>query len=273
MEREAVVEGLTGDALAEALLQAPDLPSLPHVLLEIYQLLFSDVAGVDRIAVLLETDAALTARTLRLANSAYYRMPREVVRVDEAVSRIGPFDVWWLLFTTEVKGLFFGIDRQLMDMEGFWRHSLFTACASRSLAEYHGIGVPGDFFVAGLLHDIGKLLLLQQLPVEYGPLLAEAAETGQTLSLLEQERLGLGHALIGGRLLEAWGLPELVVSQALQHHRAIEEISASSLVAVANQAAHMLLDEISSPTVEAFLEDGLISSIEADYRQRVEMIL
>ncbi len=253
------------------ILREASLPSLPHVLLEIYELLHSEVAGAEEMVRLLESDAGLTARTLRLANSAYYGHGDEVTQVTRAVLRIGPFDLWWLLFTTEVKGMFFGIDSRLMDMERFWRHSLFTACAARELSGWRQLGRPGDLFVAGLLHDVGKLLLLHRLPVEYGEVLAAVAEGG---ALVEQEQrlLGFSHADIGGLLLAHWQMPDLFVRAAERHHREPGQESEEGLVATADRLAHEILEGAEGEVAEG-LEPALVRAVENDYRALVERIL
>lgn len=223
----------------EHLIQNASLPTFSHVLLEIYDLLSSDTAGVDQIAQLLQTDAALSARTLKLANSAYYASSRNIGTIPHALTRIGPFDLWWLLFTTEVKSLFYGIDQELMDMEKFWRHSLLVACVSRTLAEHHRCGEPREQFVAGLLHDIGKLLVLQRIPIEYGTLLERAAQ-GESLVELERAELGFTHADAGGDLLDRWKLPHHLVYRVRTHHQKTPYLTAENLVSAADRLAHRM---------------------------------
>ncbi|HEB96619.1 MAG TPA: HDOD domain-containing protein [Sedimenticola thiotaurini] len=255
----------------EGVLQGARLPSMPHVLLEIYDLLHSEVAGVEQIVALLESDTGLAARTLRLANSACYGRAEPVSRVARAVLRVGPFDLWWLLFTTEVKNLFFGIDSRLMNMELFWRHSLFTACASREISGWHQIGRPGDLFVAGLLHDVGKLLLLQRMPVEYGALLAD---TDDAATLVQRERgeFGFTHAQAGGRLLAHWRMPELLVAAASRHHDASPGDGGPAVVALANRLAHEVLDERPAASPET-VEPALVEAAQADYEALIGRIL
>lgn len=255
----------------ELLIQNASLPSFSHVLLEIYDLLSSDTAGAEQIAQLLQTDAALSARTLKLANSAYYASSREIGTVLQALTRIGPFDLWWLLFTTEVKSLFYGIDQSLMDMEKFWRHSLLVACVSRILAEHHRCGESRELFVAGLVHDIGKLLLLQQIPIEYGALMERSAQ-GESLIELEQTELGFTHADAGGELLERWKLPPNLVLSVRIHHQERAPLTPQNLVAAADSLAHRMDgmerdDEVVDP------EQSIIDASERLYRRLVDLVL
>jgi putative nucleotidyltransferase with HDIG domain len=226
----------------DELVQNARLPSLSTVLMEVYELLSDNLAGADRIATLLESDAALAARTLRLANSAFYGASRKIPTVKEALVLIGPADLWWLLFTTEVKTLFYGIDQRLMDMEKFWRHSLMVAATGRVLSERKGIGVSREIFVAGLLHDLGKLLLLQHWPIEYGGVL-ERARQGEAPLDAEVNAFGFTHADVGGRLLERWQLPEKLVTLVRSHHFADDLPEEVALVRTANQLVHRIEEQ------------------------------
>lgn len=256
----------------ERMIQNAGLPSFSHVLLEVYDLLSSETAGVGQIARLLQTDAALTARTLKLANSAYYACSGTIATVDRALTRIGPFDLWWLLFTTEVKSLFYGIDQHLMDMEKFWRHSLMVACVSRCMAEQQRCGDPREMFVAGLLHDIGKLLLLQRIPIEYGALL-ERMEAGESLVDLERAELGFTHSDAGGALLDRWKLPAQLVARVRSHHQQSAELKPENLVAEANRLAHRMFDGDTERRGEADPQQAIIDASEILYRRLEELVL
>ena len=266
-------ERKTGDRPSlELLIENAALPSFSHVLLGIYDLLSSTTAGANQIAQLLQTDAALSARTLKLANSAYYASTREIDTVLQALTRIGPFDLWWLLFTTEVKSLFYGIDQQLMDMEKFWRHNLLVACVSRTLAEHHRCGDPRELFVAGLLHDIGKLLLLQSIPIEYGALLERAA-LGESLVELETTELGFTHADAGGELLARWKLPHKLVLCVRSHHKESAPLSPLNLVAAADCLAHRMDATTQDSEQESSQEQPVIDASEKLYQRLVALVL
>ena len=264
--------GKTDRPSLELLIQNAGLPSFSHVLLEIYDMLSSDTAGADQIAQLLQTDAALTARTLKLANSAYYSCSRKIGTITQALTRIGLFDLWWLLFTTEVKSLFFGIDRQLMDMETFWRHSLLVACVSRTLAEQQRCGEPRELFVAGLVHDIGKLLILQRIPIEYGTLLERAA-LGESLIELESTVLGFTHADAGGELLDRWKLPHDLVICVRGHHQAYEPLTPRNLVAAADRLAHLLDAPPENRESGTNAEQTAMEAGERLFRRLVDLVL
>ncbi len=256
----------------ELLIQNAGLPSFSHVLLEVYDLLSSETAGIDQFAELLQTDAGLSARTLRLANSAYYASSREIGTIQEALTRIGPFDLWWLLFTTEVKSLFYGIDQQLMDMEKFWRHGLLVACVSRTMAERLHCGEPGEMFVSGLLHDIGKLLILQRLPIEYGALL-ERSVLGESLVELENTEFGFNHADAGGELLDRWKLPHHLALRVRSHHQESIPLTQQNLVAAANKLAHRIDAMVENDEHGTCPEQPVIDASEKLYHRLVDLVL
>ncbi|MCP3870168.1 MAG: HDOD domain-containing protein [Gammaproteobacteria bacterium] len=267
---EARSEASAPEGLDNLIRQAV-LPSLPHVLLEVYDILASEVSSSKQIAALLETDAGLTARALRLGNSAFYGMSRKVSSVSEVMLLIGAFDLWWLLFTTEVKDLFFGIDRQLMDMNRFWKHSLFTACASRVISEKYRLGRPGELFVSGLLHDIGKLLMLQQIPVDYHMVLKRASE-GEVLIDVERDLLGYTHEQASAALLEHWKLPASLISAVGEHHLEVDTLSDKLVVAAANRLAHRVLEESEEELPEEVLKIDVNTEINPLYERMVNFV-
>jgi HD-like signal output (HDOD) protein len=253
------------------LIKHAKLPSLPHVLIEIYKELESDTAGIERMIQLLETDPGLATRALQLGNSAYYGAAKQITRVEDAILRVGPFDLWALLISTEVKSLFFGIRPDLMDMNSFWRHSLFTACACRILAEQQRPGAAGDLFIAGLIHDIGKLLFLQLTPIEYADVLNRYTG-GDDGAALEQELLGIDHAQLGARLFRVWRLPTQLVELTAGHHTSAPLPERVALLRQANSLAHDYLDHNSSrdgPTPP----DSVMRPIVTLFQQLTELVL
>lgn len=248
------------------------LPSLPHVLIEIYKELESKVAGIDRMIQLLETDPGLTARTLHIGNSAYYGTGKPVTRVEDAILRVGPFDLWALLISTEVKSLFFGIRPDLMDMNRFWLHSLFTACACRVLAERQQLDSAGDLFVAGLLHDIGKLLFLQMVPIEYADVINRFTG-GDEGAALEVELLGIDHGQLGARLFEDWQLPALFIELTASHHASSPQSEQLMLLRRANNLAHEYLDHKPVDAEWRTPNEPAMQSIVALFNQLTELVL
>ncbi|MCW8890905.1 MAG: HDOD domain-containing protein [Sedimenticola sp.] len=268
---EAQVSTKRDTDLAGWLIENAKLPSLPHVLIEIYKELESETAGIERMIELIETDPGLTARSLQLGNSAYYGSSKQITQVADAILRVGPFDLWALLISTEVKSLFFGIRPDLIDMNSFWRHSLLTACACRKLAEAQGTGSPGDLFIAGLIHDAGKLVFLQQLPIEYAEVV-ESHAVGDACCQLEAQVIGINHAEMGARLFESWNFPDDLIKLTANHHQPDETDPAVKLLRSANGfSRHYLEPKSEAPEPVGF--EAEVGSIVALYERLTELVL
>ncbi len=217
------------------LLRNARLPSPSPVVLTLYDVL--EGGDAEEIANTIASDPALAARLLRLANSAFYGPP-PVATVREAVVRVGTLEVAALVLATEVMRIFYGIPEGRFSMQSFWAHSLQTACLSRVLARSASVPSPEPLWVCGLLHDIGRLLLARQVPLEYGEVL-DRVEAGTPLVDAEQAILGFTHAQVGAALLRAWRLPEVLAQCAAQHHEPYTALTAAeSVVAAANDLAN-----------------------------------
>lgn len=220
------------------------LPALPQAVREVMQALERDDISVDRCVHLIEQDPALAARTLRVANSAFYGMPGRVARIGDAVTLLGLRAVSGVLLAVSL-----GHQLDTSRCIGFssrsaWRHGMATALAARLLAPRLALDAD-EAFVAGLLHDIGKLVLAAHFPQAGAQALALARSADVSDLEAEQATLGLDHARIGAELAAHWRFPP-AVSQAVLHHHAPAD-SADDLVCrlagviqLANALAHAL---------------------------------
>jgi putative nucleotidyltransferase with HDIG domain len=191
-----------------------DLPTLPHVVQRLAAMIGRPTVSTEEIGSIIEKDQVLAAKVLRLANSPFYGFPSRIGSVAHAVIVLG-FNV--------VKGLTLCASALSImkdaGMDQLWRHSLGVAITANLLATRLGIKNPEELFVAGLLHDIGKVVLYVKWP-EVGACIKDASKAGGDRSLfeLEQELLGLSHADIGGCLANAWNLPVTLREPILHHH-------------------------------------------------------
>jgi HD-like signal output (HDOD) protein len=201
-------------AVIAALGRVHSLPALPAVVRTVTRRIVSESAGPAEIARLLSHDQALTARVLRLANSAFYA-PREPVRsVNQAVVLLGFGTVRAIVLKASIFSAF-----DLARARPFWLHALGTACAARAVARLANLGRGDDAFVMGLLHDIGKLALAEHLPEPYAEVRALVAREGGLIRDAEQRVLGCDHAAIGRFLCEHWSLPaDCREAIAFHHH-------------------------------------------------------
>ena len=188
--------------------QVQDLPSLPIAVTRVMQLTNDPKAGLSDVAHALASDQGLAARVLKLANSAYYGSSRRIGTVSEAVVILGMRTTRNLTLATSCQDM---LEREVqgyfLPRGALWRHSLACAAAAQNLARRAHFRGTEEAFVAGLLHDIGKVVMSAYLKAEFAQVLTRVAKGRLTFSDAEREVLGFDDAEVGARLLERWNLP------------------------------------------------------------------
>ena len=180
--------------------------SLPDVLICINQLIDDPNSQVNDLAETILCDAGLAARLLRLANSAYYKPQRRVETVSHAIILLGHRQVRDLVMTTVAVSIFKGLPPELVNMDRFWLHSIRCGSAARHLAQYRRLHETEHFFIAGLLHGIGKLVLYSQYPERYREVLELAGEDESARIAAERRIFKFTYADVGAELLKSWRL-------------------------------------------------------------------
>ena len=209
-------------AIDEIIDNAPSLPPAPRILPELLSLLRREDIDAVRISSLITYDPVLTAQVLRRCNSAYYGFSSPVCDVQDAILRIGFGEVYRIVACVvgeQALGLAqtgYGIAQGEM-----WKHCAASAVAARIIARELN-GDEAVAFTAGLLHDIGKLVLSTALEGAYTEVTAKTE--GEKLSFLEAEKsiLGVDHAEVGGRLLTRWSFPQNLISAVRHHHDPVQ---------------------------------------------------
>ncbi len=209
---------LRPDSLADRFIDSIEsLPPAPQILPELLGLLMDADSNSDRITRLIAHDPALTARTLRVCNSARFRGNQPVQDLEGAVLRLGFNQLYQIVAGLVGKQTVGGAQPGYGIAQGeLWKHSAATAVAGKVLAPEVGLD-PNLLFTAALLHDLGKLALNTTLHRRYDEIVALIDATGRSFLEVEQELLGTDHARVGGRLLERWNFPENL-SQAIRFH-------------------------------------------------------
>lgn len=207
-------------------LDSVDFPAAPEVVVRLSRLLSEEWVTAEQLAEVMALDAGISARVLRLANSVYFR-GQGVKSVDEAVLRVGVDGVRDVVFALSLLRAFKPLH---LDYRSFWRHSL--AVAQTALVLQHralNLHAPiPEVYAAGLLHDIGMLVLDRALGAGYGAILAKMREESRPLFVVERETLGTDHADVGGRLLEVWRMPTVLAQAVSGHHDPLEQDSAAA---------------------------------------------
>ncbi len=206
---------LTPDDLIRS---TPKLPSLPEVVMRALDLAAKPETGIHELGRVIAEDAALAARLLRIVNSPYYGLGRRMDNVPQALSVIGMQELMNLLLATGVLRAFQGLPCDLVDMARFWRHSLYCAVLTRALARNRGERGLDRYFAAGLLHDVGALVLYLAIPELAREAITQTRHADLDLCSAEATVIGFDHAAAGGALLTAWHLPEPLIAAASHHH-------------------------------------------------------
>ncbi len=197
---------------------AKTLVSLPTIFFQIERAINHPSSSSTDIAKALHTDQGLSARLLRIANSAFYGFPQRVESVDQAIRIIGTRQLHDLVLATVVLTQFRGVDTNLVTMKSFWQHSFACGIAARSLATRRRESNVEHFFVAGLLHDIGSLVLYQEFPQRAAVALDMHRRDNAALDEVERLVIGCDHGQVGAALMTLWKLPESYREVAANHH-------------------------------------------------------
>jgi len=213
------------------------LISLPEIYIRISQALEDENHNAKQLGDIIGHDPALTARILRIVNSAYYSLATQVELVSRAVSVIGEEDLRNLVLATSAVDTFKRIPNQLVDIDLFWRHSVHTGIVARLLSKYCNILHGERLFVAGMLHDIGKLVLYFKEPELSQQVLLKAADSDGQLFIAEKEIIGFTHGDVGAALIDAWKLSDTLKEVIAYHHtplKAKEYRIETAIVHIAN---------------------------------------
>ena len=224
------------------LLNLDGLPALPAVITQIMSAIEDDRSSATDLTAILEVDQGISARVLRMANSAFYGLRHKVASIRQAVVVIGFDAVRLLALATSVFDVFAQRQQDLLNAEAFWMHSLGAAKAAQLLsARCNPAERPEACFTAGLLHDMGKCAMSLILGATYGRVLAKARDTNRPLVDVETEDLGTTHSEVGAWLAGKWRFPEMIVD-AIQHVENVEQYTGEyrtevAIVALANALA------------------------------------
>ncbi|HBQ85537.1 MAG TPA: hydrolase [Syntrophomonas sp.] len=219
-----------------------DLPSLPQVAVKVMKLTEDPDSTAQQINNVLNEDQSMTARVLRLANSAYYGFPRRISTVTDAIIYLGFKTIRGIVMAASVS------DILSQEMEGYalapgelWRHSQCAAMTARFIAKTVKFNSLDLAYTAALLHDIGKVILNSHLKKGYQAVVARVMVGDIPFSEAENEILGYNHALVGARVAEKWNLPPELVEAIAMHHSPEKAQINKKLTAIVHMADALCL--------------------------------
>lgn len=188
----ALRELLQDETLKQVVSNIDTLPSLPKLYQEIMEELQSEDASMDRIAEIISRDVGMSAKILQMVNSAFFALPRHIESIAQAVNLLGLETIKALVLSAQIFSQFESKGVSESFLEKLWGHCMATAAFAKAIAKEEGLSreVVDDAFLAGLLHDVGKLVISTGLPEKYREIIKRSRENGNTLSEVEQELLG-----------------------------------------------------------------------------------
>ncbi len=195
------------------------LPPLPAVMFELQEVIHRRAASADQIAEVIAKDPGLTAWLLKLVNSPYYGFSAKVATISRAVALVGTRQIQTLAMGGALNSLAVMLPKGLLDMELFWQHSVAVGIAAQELWKLSGRSDSEQLFVAGLLHDCGKLALAYAAPKVTAALHGHLDYNAEPSYLMEKKLVGFDHARLGGMLLHRWNMPLTLVMAVLRHHQ------------------------------------------------------
>lgn len=239
---------LTDESLRSLIAGIRTLPSLPHLYQELVSAMGSSTASADVANRIISQDMAMVSKLLQVVNSAFFGLRRTISSPAHAIALLGIDSVKSLVLSVQVFAQFEEAKRSPLPLESLWQHGLITGTSARDIAKSQDIGSIGveGAFMAGLLHDIGLLVLATNFPDEYGDVLTGLRDHRLSVCDAERSVFKASHEDVGAYLLGLWGVSDAIVEAVAFHHhpgeRGQEGFSSLAAVHVANA-----LEEASDP--------------------------
>jgi putative nucleotidyltransferase with HDIG domain len=196
------------------------LPTLPAVYIELMEELKTEDASIEKIGDIISKDIGLTAKILKMVNSSFFGLRQQITYPAKAVSMLGLDLVKAMALTSGTFDKFKHLKVPGFSLERMWEHAMLTSAFAKIIAQEGGIDRRGadTVFMAGLLHDIGKLLIAAHLPDSFAVINKLAEKISIPIVEAEEKVIGTNHSCIGAYLLGLWGLPEAILDATAFHH-------------------------------------------------------
>jgi putative nucleotidyltransferase with HDIG domain len=247
-----------------------NIPTPPRLYFEIRDELNSANGDARSVAAIICRDPAVSAKILKVANSGFYAVPRSVTDIRDAITFLGTDTVVTLVLASHV---FTRMPVPGVNLDALWKHSLTVSAMAQQIAAQEGgdrltVNTAG---VAGLLHDIGELILLTNVPDIYYPMIRRYAGDESALLAMEVEHFGITHAQLGAYVLSLWSLPEAVVEAVALHHDSSRHAGGGAcLINKAVFAAERFLQQESSDCYEAGSHDEELECCLGSTREKIQ---
>ena len=205
----------------------PDIPTLPEIALKVNRLLQDEDISIRKLSGIIEKDQAIVVKILRLVNSSFYQFKTKIESIPRATVVLGLNTIRNAVLSVSVIDVFPHTESDDgLDIKEFWRHSIAVAVVSKHLCCKTLLESPDECFIAGLLHDIGKVVLAQYFVDLFSRICTEIQDEGFTFLEAEKKVAPVNHAQIGGHLAQQWQLPG-PLTDAIKYHHAVSKFAAN----------------------------------------------
>ena len=204
--------------LLKSVIASSELPTLPNVASKLITLTSREDTTLADIAALVSQDVSLSAKILKVANSAFYSFPQQIGSIKQAVSILGTNAVRSLVLSFSLLTMKRGKQKTTFNFEKFWERSLASGVASKLILEKVKDSDTEEIFICGLLQNLGELILARTLSEQYDEVLRLAEERNISTDSVELELLGIHHPEIGYHVAKHWGFPESLLVPIVHHH-------------------------------------------------------
>ena len=239
----ATNDALQSDTLKQLVARMDRLPSIPSLYSEIVDVLHDPEVSLETVGDIIAKDIAMTAQILKLVNSAFFGLRRQVSSPAEAASYLGLDTIRSLVLSISAFSQYESVQIEGFSFSALWTHSLDTGAAAKAIAKMEGADrkLADEAFVSGMLHDTGKIVLAANYADQYGEVLKLMQNDGLEQCQAEQQIFGANHTDVGGYLLGLWGLPVPVVEAIAFHHRPSDAVEKTFCPLTAVHAANALV--------------------------------
>lgn len=229
--------------LSELFPASRQLPTLPVLYLEVSRILDNPISSIRDISLALMRDQAMVARILKLSNSALYAKPQEITNLANAVTYLGTQTLRNIILQIAMVRMFPFNKKDIPEFSAvtFWEHSLGTAYFTNTLEKKLNLPVSEDYYIGGLLHDLGKLMIYHYYPGKFKDIIHKQVHENVACDVAEEKVLGVSHADIGEYLAQEWQFKPTVVAAIRDHHKVLpasaEHPVHAAVVRIANMFA------------------------------------
>lgn len=212
------------------------LSALPKIYFEINDVINDPESSFGDVAKIISNDVSLSVRLLRIVNSSFYNFPSEIDTISHAISIVGTRQLRDLALATLVLAAFKGIPEEFVDMDSFWQHSVGCGIASWVIAINCEETNPEQYYLTGILHDVGRLIIFENHPENAREIMERCNAENKIDYEVERELLGFDHGPVGAALLTEWKLPPNLAEVLKNHHSPLEATEYSREAAILNLA-------------------------------------